>query len=163
MNPSLTTCIAFAGLAIAGCSGKEKVSARPVTQLHETTSAGSAPNVSASFPYKAYPKTVLVQYDDKDAYLRANRLRVAQGLPFWDNSVLQQYEADLAVVRQQILGAWIGNGIKIIAASSVVPQATLQVSSKEALEWLYANPAITRIWLNANPVVVPSGEAPTAR
>jgi hypothetical protein len=107
--------------AASGCADISRSTQSPVLPARavEPISAGSL--VTEAFPYKAYPREVLVQYDDKDVVLKANASTKAKGLPFWDKSVLAQYKADMSAARECIFAAQLGEGLEIISASSVVP------------------------------------------
>lgn len=136
----------------------------PPTQLHAPSVSASTPTSSGPLPteaflYKAYPKEVQVQYNAKDELSKAKASTQAKGLLFWDDSVVAQYKADILATRERIFAPQLSKGLEVISASSVVPQATLRVLNKEALEWLNSSPEVTHIWLDANRPSQPLGNA----
>jgi hypothetical protein len=163
MNSILIACISLLGFAIAGCSSMEANEAKPVTLSNAPVPAESTARALEPFPYRAYPKEVLVEYVDRDALARAKAQTKAKGLQFWDEGILEQYKADIAVEMERIFSPHLGKGIEVIRASPVVPQVTLRLLNKEALEWLRSHPEIKRIWLDANPSYIPAGGSPAAQ
>lgn len=159
MNLLVITCFIIFIAAASGCADISLPTQLPDPSISASrlTSAGSLS--TEAFLYKAYPKDVLVQYNDKDAHSKAKASTKAKGLPSWDESVLAQYKADILATRERIFAPQLSKGLKIISASSVVPQATLRVLNKEALEWLNFNPEITHIWLDASRPIQPVGNA----
>jgi hypothetical protein len=156
MNSISIASISLLGFAIAGCSSINANDAKPVTHSNASVPGESSPRALESFPYGAYPRQVIVEYEDKDALARAKAQKEAKGLQFWDEGILEQYKADIAMEFERIFSPQIGKGIEVIWAATVVPQVTLRLLNKDALEWLRSNPEIKRIWLDTNRRVDPA-------
>ena len=101
-----------------------------------------------SFDYKPYPREVLVQYDDAEARAKALARKKAKNLHVWHYEISDQYYKDIASAREQIFSSLMPSGIEIIYASAVMPHVTIRLHNKEAYDWLYSSPKITRIWRN---------------
>lgn len=132
---------------LAACSSPDLAN-NALPRIATTTNTVPPQERFESFDYKPYPREVLVQYDDAEARAKALARKKAKNLHVWDTEISDQYNKDIASAREQIFSSPMSSGIEIIYASAVVPHVTIRLHDKEAYDWLYSHPKITRIWRN---------------
>lgn len=118
---------------IAGC-----VTPISVSRLDE-------PREGNAFLYRAFPREVIVSYNDREAYAKANARKKEKHLSNWDAEIFAQYAKDLAQIRAEIFTADMPSSVEIIRESNVVPTVFVRVLNRDAYEWLYAHPKTTHL------------------